>query len=314
LAQASFWAFRLVPYDPPTGRMRRAALLLCCWHLSLRAAALRRASGPEPADVEPIPLSLNRAENGACSLPHVGLTRSESFNPTWWQERSPRRGHVGTESEDCKLFRGHGRKCLLEAPEHTLVRRWIKRGDVVMEFGARFGTTSCEIAKAIGNSGALVSVEPDPSVWGALDTNLLENNCHARVVQGALSSRPVFIPKGTSYATKAGCSGDIKVPNYSLEEVEQALGKKVDTLLIDCEGCAESMMDQLHPSIKTQVRTIILEADGFVSYHKLLDDLKADGFETVDELNDCDKNATGAPPEVWCWQKIKHYVLQRKGR
>eukprot|EP01031_Cornospumella_fuschlensis_P031991 gene31991-38682_t len=46
-----------------------------------------------------------------------------------------------------------GARCAMEAVEHSLVRRFLKHDDAVLELGARFGTTSCEIASVQRNSG-----------------------------------------------------------------------------------------------------------------------------------------------------------------
>ena len=40
--------------------------------------------------------------------------------------------------------------------------------------------------------------------------------------------------------------GDAEViPNFNVQDIQEALGVKIDTLLIDCEGCGHHMMDQL---------------------------------------------------------------------
>mmetsp|Transcript_120952 Transcript_120952/g.353379 ORF Transcript_120952/g.353379 Transcript_120952/m.353379 type:complete len:294 (-) Transcript_120952:49-930(-) len=286
----------------------RLAVLLCFAFALCHAAALRRAADPKSA-AEPFPLSMNRGENGACAVPKENLRTSIAFNPAWWQGKLlGNRTAVTTERDDCRRFVGHGRMCMMELPEQTLARRWLKKGAVVMEFGARFGTTTCEIAKALGNSGALVAVEPDPSVWESLEGNLRENNCRAHVLRGALSTQPVFIPSNTSYVTKAGCSGDIQVPNYSFKDVEQALGQQVDTLLIDCEGCIDDMMDQLGPLIATRINTVIFERDGKANWTDFNATLEAAGLTMVDELNDC---KSGKPKGSWCSPRLMSYVFQR---
>jgi hypothetical protein len=69
---------------------------------------------------------------------------------------------------------------------HLLVREIINPTDTVMEFGGRYGTTTCAIAVLQNNSGALIALEPDPSVWAIqevggnkanlfLFTNLINN-------------------------------------------------------------------------------------------------------------------------------------------
>ena len=46
----------------------------------------------------------------------------------------------------------------------SVVSEVIQPDDVVLEVGARYGTTSCAVAEAQGNSGKLITVEADPSV------------------------------------------------------------------------------------------------------------------------------------------------------
>ena len=66
------------------------------------------------------------------------------------------------------------------------IRRWVHSKATVLELGAQYGMTSCEIAKAIQNSGRIVTIEPNPRVWTALHRNLVAHNCSAHVLQGGL--------------------------------------------------------------------------------------------------------------------------------
>ena len=54
---------------------------------------------------------------------------------------------------------------------HLLVREVIDPTDTVMEFGGRYGTTTCAVAAKQNNSGSLIAVEPDPSVWAIQEVN-----------------------------------------------------------------------------------------------------------------------------------------------
>ena len=58
---------------------------------------------------------------------------------------------------------------------HVLVREVIKPQDVVMEFGGRYGTTTCAIASVQNNSGALIAVEPDPKVWAIQEVGCIND-------------------------------------------------------------------------------------------------------------------------------------------
>jgi len=227
---------------------------------------------------------------------------------------------------DCGSFVGKDFDCYIESPEHELVRKWIPANATVMEFGARFGTTTCELAKKLGNSGRLVTVEPDPYVWSWLESNVKSHNCHAHVLRGAVSTSPIHM-LGSGYGGRSatGKQQGFTVPTFHFDDVEKASGLKFDTLLIDCEGCAQDMMDQIGPKIQSQIKLIIIEADmpkvkpgaftdctsHCMDYQKFFAFLKESGFEQVDEFNDCNKAVSGAPASTWCGPWINHYAFRR---
>lgn len=233
---------------------------------------------------------------------------------------------VGAD-DGCRSWTGSP-LCYIEAPEHTLVKKWIPQNAAVMEFGARFGTTTCEIAKQLNNSGKVVAVEPDRGVWGILTQNLEKHACRSHVVLGGISSTPLLM-LGSGYGGRSDNTlgsksvGGRYSPTFSFDEVEEAIGFKIDTLLIDCEGCAQFMMDQLKPKLKKQIQLILLEADmpmskgdcksNCMNYTVFFDVLEGYGFEKVDQFNDCDRSSTGAPNGTWCGPWIDHYAFKRRG-
>jgi len=273
---------------------------------------------------------------------HVSdLHQDALFQMAWAQEdklhSQSQVAHVA--EENCSSFVGDaGFSCYIESPEHTLLRKWIPANATVMEFGARFGTTTCELAKKLGNSGQLVTVEPDHNVWGWLEHNLKSHNCQAHVLRGAVSGSALKM-LGSGYGGRSqvgaqeswsGMLNDLgsrlsghttTVPVFTFEEVEKAAGLKVDTLLIDCEGCAQDMMDQIGPKIQHQIQTIVIEADmpdtggdctsHCMNYKKFFDFLSENGFQQVDKFNDCDRSRSGAPDGTWCGKWIEHYAFKR---
>jgi len=257
------------------------------------------------------------------------LEKDELFKLRWSPSSSPSPVHVA--SENCSSFIGDASfSCYIESPEHTLARRWIPANATVLEFGARFGTTTCELAKTLKNSGRLATVEPDPMVWGMLESNIKSHNCRSHVLRGAISSSPLRM-LGSGYGGRSDVSnlrGGMEVPTFHFDDVEKASGLKFDTLLIDCEGCAQDMMDQIGPKIKSQIKLIVIEADmparntpetqtsdcsdHCMDYTKFFNFLKSSGFEQVDEFNDCDMKRSGAPQGTWCGPWINHYAFRRK--
>jgi len=259
------------------------------------------------------------------------LAKDPMFHMNWLpaaKEGMSAEAHVGAE-DNCKSWQGNP-ICFIEAPEWTLAKKWIPANASVMEFGARFGTTTCEISKKLENSGRMVTIEPDPMVWGYLENNVKQHNCHSHVLRGAISSTPLRM-LGSGYGGRSETgknlrvgSGEISIPTFSFDEVQKAVGFKIDTLLIDCEGCAQDMMDQIGPAIREQIQLIVIEADmpdvggdctkHCMNYPKFFKFLTDSGFQQVDKFNDCDHARSGAPAETWCGDWIDHYAFKRISR
>lgn len=162
-------------------------------------------------------------------------------------------------------------KCSMEYMEHTIVQRYVNRHSRVLELGARYGTTSCMIAYQMGNTGKLVSVEPDSSVWTSLEENIISHKCNMYVVKYPISNVDMTIKKKDSYGTivqplitQSDISNNHSL-HYTYNDIQQIIGFTFNTLLIDCEGCIEYIFEHntikhLKQSLKT-VRVIIIEGD-----------------------------------------------------
>jgi FkbM family methyltransferase len=227
----------------------------------------------------------------------------------------------------------------MENAEHALVRRWLPPHATVLELGGRFGTTTCEIAKVILNSGRVAVVEPETKAWPSLKQNLQAHHCKAHILHGVVGSVPMSAGSGgyggrTAPIEKREQGKPNGRPNNVLfVDVEEALGSPIDTLLIDCEGCAQHLLDQIGPPIRSgQIKLILLEADmptnqflrergkstegndcrkGCMDYGAFFDVLMGSGFELVDEYNDCDLGRTGNTQGDWCGPWIWHYAWAR---
>ena len=179
-------------------------------------------------------------------------------------------------SSPCERFSGDI-TCQVERDEWLLAAAFIRPGDTVLELGARWGTTSCALARMTNNSGSVVAVEPDQSVHRALLVNrhVCRGNFH--IVRGSVGDFDLRLSKGlgpsadnygivstrvpgavagavpsashasamesTSESASASAAWSQRparrrrVPRLSLDEVESHLGgRKIDTVLLDCEG------------------------------------------------------------------------------
>ena len=52
-----------------------------------------------------------------------------------------------------------------------MAKEYIKKDDVVLELGARYGSVFCVINSKLSNKNNQVSIEPDSRVWDALEKN-----------------------------------------------------------------------------------------------------------------------------------------------
>lgn len=166
--------------------------------------------------------------------------------------------------------------CTLEKPTAADAMAYVRPGSTILEIGARYGSVSCTLAALTENSGRVVSVEPDSTVWPVLTANLASHRCSIRLLQGAISDAPLHLTrsKKSPYAThtatqlmahqhhQAATSTEVKtvVPAMSFDDLVTTTGLHFDTLVIDCEGCLPKLL-QSYPQMLHGVHTVILEAD-----------------------------------------------------
>jgi hypothetical protein len=73
-------------------------------------------------------------------------------------------------------------------------KAFVNKGDVVMEFGGRFGTTACILSRSVGRTtGAVISVEPDRNVQGHLLYNRFRHDCGFHVVLVTVAKTPLHV-------------------------------------------------------------------------------------------------------------------------
>ncbi|KAH8053604.1 hypothetical protein JL722_9449 [Aureococcus anophagefferens] len=207
--------------------------------------------------------------------------------------------------------------CEVELPEHFLVRKHLPRNATVLEFGGRFGTTTCQIAEVQGNSGRLAVVEPDEGVWAHLEANLRKNDCAATVVKGVVGSGGMKV-MGRGYGGRVVPDAAASHNAVAYLDLERSAGFSFDTLLVDCEGCMRFMRDQLDPVIISgQIRQILLEEDMSCAFEERLcmdyepwfAFLRQNGFRRAAEYNDCNGKLFHAKDSgKWCQSKLVHSV------
>jgi len=168
-----------------------------------------------------------------------------------------------------------------EYPEQCISHTFIDPDATVLELGARYGSVSCIINKKLNDKTKQVSVEPDSSVWTALENNIKRNNCDITIHKGFVSKSPrelVYM----GYASTAVPVASSSHLSLSVEQLQETRGVVFDTLVADCEGFLEAFFDE-HPFLYDQLHAVIFEADfpNKCNYAKIRETLKGKGFREI---------------------------------
>ena len=196
--------------------------------------------------------------------------------------------------------------CLLEWDEWMMVDALITPKHTVVEFGARFGTTSCRLARATNNSGRVVAIEPDVRAIPALIRNREAQHCNFAIVNGTLGSKPLGLWKSSPFGYNQQTMGvsdlqafRLKNPaaslpplphNLKVDEVEALIGSRINAALIDCEGCIRFALND--SALLERLELILIEEDLYkddnpqwwervVDYKAVGASLRAAGFTQI---------------------------------
>jgi len=154
------------------------------------------------------------------------------------------------------FYDNHGRiidYTKVEAVEVNQAKKYVKEDDIVLELGARFGGVACATNKILKDKTAHYCIEPDKSVWDALESNKLANDCHFNIIKGTISKRKQKIC-GSSWATHTVEDPSSEIPNYPLPLLD------FNVLIADCEGFLETFYNENKEFFKG-LRLILFEKD-----------------------------------------------------
>jgi FkbM family methyltransferase len=156
-----------------------------------------------------------------------------------------------------------------EARQTSILLGLISEGDVVVDVGANIGWYSVQFARAAGESGQVISFEPEPANFALLEENLALNNMSDRVEalnlaaadkEGTLDfelsptnfgdhrvrfEQPLNHPAGPEYYEESS-RPVISVRSTRLDETLSAYGispgRRIRLIKLDCQGAEAAII------------------------------------------------------------------------
>jgi FkbM family methyltransferase len=144
-----------------------------------------------------------------------------------------------------------------------------KRGDVVVDAGARIGAFAAKISAAVGEEGRIIAIEPEPRNYACLRKNIEANRLNnVTAIQKMLWSRAQqldLILSGNSASHSAYCDAfygstgkSIPVEAETLDRILEDLGiRSVDFIKMDIEGSEIEALKGMPKTLALQVQLAI---------------------------------------------------------
>jgi FkbM family methyltransferase len=168
-------------------------------------------------------------------------------------------------------MRRHLMKGRYEAAERELATTFIRPGDQILELGASVGIVTCFLARAAGERGRVVSVEPNSQLKSYFQRQLLLNGIRAELIHALCcplwkQQIPEKLASQSFLASRSTLSGrtarpgetGISVRWLTAEEVCRQTSLEPTVLVADIEG-TEVVWTEHPPNFPRSLRTVLIE-------------------------------------------------------
>lgn len=159
-----------------------------------------------------------------------------------------------------------------------------RRGDVVVELGAEYGTETLFLSRAVGDTGRVIAVEAHPQTFRGMQEMVRRNGLtnvtpvHAAVTDTVGSTT---ITDGPALSNAVGV-GDLEVPSTTLKELLDSYSVgSVDLLKVNIEGSEAPLFSSLSPEDAGRVQRVVVSCHDFRA-----DSGDGDSFRTGAEVDE----------------------------
>lgn len=193
---------------------------------------------------------------------------------------------------------------IVEEYEIRLFKKYIRPGDVVVDIGAHIGVFSLLFSKLVGNSGEVISFEPDTKTFSLLSKNIAINNVkNIRINQLAVSNQNEEISfylygsgqnsigRLSESMPERGLSENVPIVHIEAISLDDFLGDaRVDFIKMDIEGAEGSaflgmkkiLSKNNNVKILTEFNVPALRKASKISAEEFLEQLNNEGFRVYD--------------------------------
>jgi FkbM family methyltransferase len=175
--------------------------------------------------------------------------------------------------------------------EWHVLARYCRPGDVVAEVGANVGAHTVTLAKAVGERGRVIAVEPQPVLFQMLCANVALNcllNVDAMNCGCSARADVTFVVPGLDYGTENNFGGialeqaraAVCARPVRMEPLDRVLEgyQRLDLVKVDVEGMEEDVLASGAATIGRFRPVLYVENDRIEKSRSLIDAIRAMGY------------------------------------
>lgn len=136
------------------------------------------------------------------------------------------------------------------------LRKFLSPGDVAIDIGAHTGDTTIPMALAVGRTGCVLALEPNPFVFPVLERNASLNRDQTNIVPLMIAATPSDGEFAFEYSDAGYCNGGLH------EGISKWRHGHAFPLTVQGRHLP-SLLDREYPSLVARIRYIKIDAEGY---------------------------------------------------